>query len=117
MSDEDLRQDFSRCITLFKDFVKQSAQVARAQLGIAAMTVTPGGGQTKGEDRWYSIDEWRALPKDEQATIREARAARKKKGRGKHPSKGGSRRAGPSSSDLSRNLRTRSRARSVSLLS
>jgi hypothetical protein len=95
MSDEDLRQDFSRCITLFKDFVKQSAQVARAQLGIAAMTVTPGGGQTKGEDRWYSIDEWRALPKDEQATIREARAARKKKGRGKHPSKGGSKKGGP----------------------
>jgi hypothetical protein len=29
MSDEDLRQDFARCVTLFKDFVKQSAQVAR----------------------------------------------------------------------------------------
>jgi len=42
MSDEDLCQDFARCITLFKDFVKQSAQVARAQLGITAMTVTPG---------------------------------------------------------------------------
>jgi hypothetical protein len=71
MSDEDLRQDFARWVTLFKDFVKQSAQVSRAQLGIAAMTVTPGGKQAKGEDRWYSVDEWRALPKDEQATIRE----------------------------------------------
>ena len=39
MSDKDLRQDFARCVTLFKDFVKQSAQVNRAQLGIAAMTV------------------------------------------------------------------------------
>ena len=47
MSDEDLHQDFARCVTLFKDFVKQSAQVARAQLGIAAMTMTPGGGQAK----------------------------------------------------------------------
>jgi hypothetical protein len=47
MSDEDLHQDFARCVTLFKDFVKQSAQVPRAQLGIAAMTVTPGGGQAK----------------------------------------------------------------------
>jgi hypothetical protein len=89
MSDKDLRQDFARCVTLFKDFVKQSAQVAHAQLGIAAMTVMPGGRQAKGEDRWYSIDEWRALPKDEHATIREAWAARKKKGGGKNPSKGG----------------------------
>ena len=95
MSDEDLRQDFARCVTLFKDFVKQSAQVAHAQLGIAAMTVTPGGGQAKGEDRWYLIDEWRALPEDEQVTIREARAARKKKGGGKNPSKGGPKKGGP----------------------
>ena len=87
MSDEYLSNDFARCVTLFKDFVKQSAQVNRAQLGIAAMTVTPGGEQTKGEDRWYSIDEWRALPEEEQATIRVARAARKKKGGGKHPPK------------------------------
>jgi hypothetical protein len=110
MSDKDLCQDFARCVTLFKDFVKQSAQVTRAQLGIAAMTVTPGGKQAKGEDRWYSIDEWRALPEDEQATIRGACAARKKKGVGK-------RRAGPSSSDLSRSLRRRSRTRSISLMS
>jgi len=60
------------------------------------MTVTPGGGgQAKGEDRWYSIDKWRALPEDEQATIREARAARKKKGGGKNPSKGGPKKGGP----------------------
>jgi hypothetical protein len=97
MSDEDLSQDFARCVTLFKDFVKQSAQVNRAQLGIAAMTVTPGGQQAKGEDRWYSIDEWRALPEDEQATIRVARAARKKKGGGKNPSKGGPKKGGQQS--------------------
>ena len=86
MSDEDLRQDFARCVTLFKDFVKQSAQVTHAQLGIVAMTVMPGA---KGKDRWYSIEEWRALPEDEQAMIQEARATRKKKGGGKNPSKGG----------------------------
>ncbi len=87
MSDEYLSNDFAHCVTLFKDFVKQSAQVNRAQLGIAALTVTPGGEQTKAEDRWYSIDEWRSLPEEEQATIRVARAARKKKGGGKHPPK------------------------------
>jgi len=65
MSDEDLCQDFARCITLFKDFMKQSVQVACAQLGITAMTVMPGDGQAKGKDRWYLIDEWCALPEDE----------------------------------------------------
>jgi hypothetical protein len=95
MSDKDLRQDFPCCVTLFKDFVKQSAQVARTQLGIAAMTVKPGGGQAKGKDRWYLIDEWRALPEDKRATILEARAARKKKGGGKNPSKGGPKKGGP----------------------
>jgi hypothetical protein len=94
MSDEDLRQDFARCVTLFKDFVKQSAQLAHTQLGIAAMTMTPGGGQAKGKDRWYSIEEWRALPEEEQATIQEACAARKKKGGGKNPSKGGPKKGG-----------------------
>jgi hypothetical protein len=43
MSDEDLSQDFARCVTLFKDFVKQSAQVNRAQLGIAADAWWPAG--------------------------------------------------------------------------
>jgi len=89
MSDEDLRQDFARCVTLFKNFVKQSAQTMQAQLGIAALSVTPDGGRAKGKDRWYSINEWKALPKDEQAIIQQARADRKKKGGGKNPSKSG----------------------------
>jgi hypothetical protein len=87
MSDKDLCTDFARCISLFKDFVKQSVQTINAQLGIAAMSVMPDGGRGKGKDRWYTIDEWRALPKDEQATIRKARADGKKKGGGKNPSK------------------------------
>jgi len=89
MSNEDLRQDFARCVTLFKNFVKQSAQTMQAQLGIAALSVTPDGGRAKGKDRWYSINEWKALPKDEQAIIQQARADRKKKGGGKNPSKSG----------------------------
>ena len=87
MSDEDLRMDFARCVTLFKDFVKQSAQTMHAQLGIAAMSVTPDGGQGKGKDRWYTIDEWCTIPKNKQATIQKARADCKKKGGGKNPSK------------------------------
>ena len=90
-SDESLRSDFARCVTLFKDFVKQNAQTANAQLGIAALNVNDGGGggRSKGEDRWYTMDEWRALPEDEQATIRKTRSDRKKKSGGKTSPKGG----------------------------
>ena len=90
-SDESLRSDFARCVTLFKDFVKQNAQTTNAQLGIAALNVNDGGGggRSKGEDRWYTVDEWRALPEDEQATIRKTRSDRKKKSGGKTSPKGG----------------------------
>jgi hypothetical protein len=47
-SDESLRSNFARCVTLFKDFVKQTAQTTNAQLRIAAMSVTDGGGKSKG---------------------------------------------------------------------
>ena len=66
--DENLHVDFSRCVTLYKDFVKQSTQTTKAQLGIAAMSVGDGGRGT-GEDRWHTLDKWRALPEDKQATI------------------------------------------------
>jgi hypothetical protein len=86
--DENLRMDFSHCVTLYKDFVKQSAQTTKAQLGIAAMSVNDGGRGT-GEDHWYTLDKWCALPKDKQATIRKACADCKKKKGGKTPPKGG----------------------------
>jgi hypothetical protein len=56
ISDEGLRADFARCVTLFKDFVKQTAQTTNTQLGIAAMSVNNGGGKSKGEDRWYTME-------------------------------------------------------------
>ena len=89
ISDEGLRADFARCITLFKDFVKQTAQTTNAQLGIAVMSVNDGGGKSKGEDQWYTMDEWRTLPEDEQATIHKTRSDRKKKSGGTNPPKGG----------------------------
>ncbi len=55
--DESLRADFTCCVTLFKDFVKQTAQTMNAQLGIAAMSVNNGGGKSKGKDCWYTLDE------------------------------------------------------------
>ncbi len=53
------------------------------------MSVSDGGGKSKGEDRWFTIDEWRALPEDEQASIRKTRTDHKKKSGGKNPPKGG----------------------------
>ena len=90
-SDKRLRSDFARCVTFFKDFFKQNAQTTNAQLGITALNVNDGsgGGRSKGEDRWYTVDEWRALPEDEQATIRKTRSDRKKKSGGKTSPKGG----------------------------
>ena len=53
------------------------------------MSVNDGGGKSKDEDGWFTIDEWCALPEDEQASIRKTRADRKKKSGGKNPPKGG----------------------------
>ncbi len=39
-SDESLQKDFARCVTLFKDFVKQTAQTSNAQLGIATLYIS-----------------------------------------------------------------------------
>jgi hypothetical protein len=88
-SDESLFSDFARCVTLFKDFVKQTLQTLNAQLGIAVMSVNDGGGRSKGEDRWFTMDEWCALPEDEQASIRKTCGDRKKKSGGNTPPKGG----------------------------
>ena len=88
-SDESFCSDFAHCVTLFKDFVKLTAHTSNAQLGIAAMSVTDGGGKSKGEDRWFTMDKWCALPKDKQASICKTCADCKKKSRGKTPPKGG----------------------------
>ena len=85
--DEGLCTDFACCVTLFKDFVKQTAQTTNAQLGIAAMSVSDGGGKGKGKDCWYTLNEWSPLPEDKQATICKTRADRKKKSGGKNPPK------------------------------
>jgi hypothetical protein len=50
-SDKSLRSDFARCVTLFKDFVKQNVQTSKAQLGIAALKVNDGGGGGRSNGR------------------------------------------------------------------
>ena len=46
-----LRLDFTWCVTLYKDFSKQSVIMVNVQLGIAALNVA---GTYKKKDRWYT---------------------------------------------------------------
>ena len=62
MSDEILRQDFDKCVTLYKEFVKQSRTNDRQSLGIA-VAITNNAGGTKSvtfppEDRYYDSNYW-----------------------------------------------------------
>jgi hypothetical protein len=50
--------------------------------GLQALTIE----KEMGEDRWYTPDEWKGLPKDKQASICKSQAARR--GKGKPPGKG-----------------------------
>ncbi len=77
--DESLCMDFARCVTLYKDFVKTSVNTGNVQMGIATLNVAD---TDKGEDRWYTHNEWKDLPENKQAAIQKARAARKTKGKG-----------------------------------
>ncbi len=83
--DEHLRADIARCVTHYKDVVKQTVNTANVQMGIAALNVA---GTDKGEDHWYTHEELKDFPEDEQAAIRKACAhCKSKKGGDRHPIK------------------------------
>jgi hypothetical protein len=84
ISDEALHTDFAHNVTLYKDFVKQSVNMANMQMGIASLNVAS---TNKGEDHWYTHNEWKDLPEDKYVSIWKACAARKSKANGsKRPS-------------------------------
>ena len=74
-----LRLDFTWCVTLYKDFAKQSVNMVNVQLRIAALNVP---GTDKKEDCWYTHNKWKDLPENKQAAIGKAHAACKLKGKG-----------------------------------
>ena len=67
MSDEGLHQDFDGCITLYKDFVKQSSADDRQLLGIEASSSNDVGGNKSvafsPEYRYYDSNDWYKLSK------------------------------------------------------
>lgn len=79
MSDESLRVDFDKSVTLYKDFVKQAVQEKQA-LGIAALGVD--GKPIAIEDKWYEGDVWASLSPDEQAKVKKLRGERKRQAKG-----------------------------------
>ena len=82
MSDAALRQDFSACVTLYKDFVKQDTLNKKQELGIASMGTDLDkkvSFATKLEDRFYLPEEWKDLPDSDKDAVRKMRAARKGK--------------------------------------
>ena len=76
MSDDSLRTDYDKCITLFKDFVRRN-HVEVSVATAAAVAGTPG---FKAEDdRYVPPAEWVTLTEEQKTAVRSARAARQKK--------------------------------------
>ena len=69
MSDEILRQDFDGCVTLYKDFVKQSIVDDRQLLGILVSSSNYASGNKSvtfaHEDRYYDSSEWYVISKSD----------------------------------------------------
>ena len=74
----DLRRDLPACVTLYKDFLKATANV-NGNVQIAAV----GGGGNDGnrnlhtEDRWYNGQEWKELGEKVRSSAINIRAGRK----------------------------------------
>ena len=73
MSDEILHQDFDGCVTLYKDFLKQSRADNRQLLGIAASSTNNDSGNKSitlsPEDRYYDLNDWYDLIKKEKGKV------------------------------------------------
>ena len=83
MSDDALQTDFTRAVSLFKDFLAQRPTTNQSQVSAIGTkgdgNKKPNGGKGKGdhvEDRYYKIDEYRKLSNAAKKKLKEMRAAR-----------------------------------------
>ena len=76
MSDERQRQYFDGCVTLYKDFVKQSRVDDMQPLGISESSTKNDRGNKSvtfsSEDRYYESHEWYTLSKSEKDKVLKA---------------------------------------------
>ena len=76
MSDDSLRTDYDKCITLFKDFVRRN----HVEVSVATVATVAGTPGFKAEDdRYVPPAEWVTLTEEQKTAVRAARAARQKK--------------------------------------
>ena len=80
MSDKSLRQDFDKCVALYKNFVKQSSTDDIQSLGIA-VSITKNASGNKSvtfppEDRYYESNTWCLLSNNEKEKVLKARSNR-----------------------------------------
>ena len=91
MSDEGLRSDFSRCVSLFIDFLQQgnggrnSDNVKISTVNTKGPHKSQGGKERDPEDRYYKPKEYKKLSKYQKRRLAEMREAR---GGSKHKSSG-----------------------------
>lgn len=88
LSDAALRGDFNRCVTLYKDFIKQTIGKAPDEVNISGLGTKGGGGGGQGgarqkqdenskvEDRYYTAKEYSKLSSADKRRLRELREAR-----------------------------------------
>ena len=99
--------DFSACVTLYKDFIKQSSSNDRQLLNVAAHNSNDGNAGNENlnlevKDRWYELSEWKLLSGDQQKKFSAMRLKRKRgedRGNG-----GGGRRGGKDSKSATRKV-------------
>ena len=76
MSYEGLRQDFDRCVTIYKDFAKQSSADDRQLLGITTLSLNEASGNKSvsfdPEELYYDSNEWYALNKSDKDKLLQA---------------------------------------------
>lgn len=86
LSSAEYRADFDGCVTLYKDFIKQSD--GALELKVAALKTGVGGGKGGGggsggdgkkiTDRYYKADEYKALSREQKNELRKLRQKRRR---------------------------------------
>jgi hypothetical protein len=78
MSDYDLRNDYDKCVTLFKGFVRRN-NVETATTKISAVGTKPPPARDK-EDRYVPPAEWATITDEQKTAVQAAHQACQKKG-------------------------------------
>lgn len=77
LGNEDLRSNFEKCVTLYKDFIKQSGSGRSDNRRVAEVRSKGGSGDNDDvEDRYYSKEEYKKLPSSAKLKLKRLREGR-----------------------------------------